>query len=219
MSSSEPIDSTDPRACADRSGSPASGGAPSSEPEGAHPAPLGELPPEEELLARIDELDAELRSLRRLTLLAPEPPPTDPFEALQFAADGRWFLIPIDSVREVVEMVRPQPMVDAPPFVLGTIRFGPLSVPLIDLGARLSERPAALRPDDVLLLLDSPRWIALAVSEVRQVVHVQPDHLAPPPAGLRSAPFIVATYAPREGGTLPVLSADRVGRELCPDDA
>lgn len=165
---------------------------------------------------RIRALEAELSSLRRL--VGPTAAPSVRFAALHLRAGDRDLLVPVTHVAEVLQMVHVTSMVDSPPFVLGSFRFGPLTVPLVDLGARLTMQAPTQRPTDVIVLLDAPRWLGLAVTEAQDVVWIDPERLEPPPEGFPIAPFITATYAAEPSGSWPLLSIELLGRELGPQD-
>ncbi|MFV2072423.1 MAG: chemotaxis protein CheW [Thermoanaerobaculales bacterium] len=166
------------------------------------------------LIEKIRQTESELSRLWRQLEKAGKAAPIQPINALQVAAADLWYLIPVDAVREVIQMVWPQPLVGSPDWVLGTFQLGSRTVPIIDLGFRLGGTGTALSPDLALLIVDSPTWIGLMVSAVGNVVSFDARSLSPPHPGVPQAPFLLGTRSGEDGEVMHLLSVATLASEL-----
>lgn len=166
----------------------------------------------ERLQRELAELSREIRAQR--PVLAQEP-----FDALAVRIAGEPYVLPVAPIREVVPVVWPTPLADAPGWVMGTCRFGPEVVPMIDVAARLLGRATTLRADLSLVVVDRPRWLGLVVDSASDVVRVDPARIAPPTPGISQAAFVLGTLVAERGESAGVLSLELLGREVIADDA
>lgn len=163
-------------------------------------------------------LEREILALRRSLTPDREPLPRQPFDALVVVVGGGAYAIPVDSVREVLQMLWCDPVPDAPPWVLGTFRLGSAVVPAVHLRARLEGQPARLTSSMALVVVEVPRAVGFAVQEVRGLVRVDPAAVAPPDEGIPQAPFLLGTVPTAEGASLRLLSSRRLARESALED-
>ncbi|MCC6876464.1 MAG: chemotaxis protein CheW [Sandaracinaceae bacterium] len=168
----------------------------------------------EGLHGRIAELERQLVELRRELTPEVEPFPREPAAYLELSAGQGRYLVEVASLREVLPVVWPTPLPDAPRWVRGTIRYGERVVPLIDIERRLHDLDRALALDDLMTVVESPKWLALRVDGVGGVLWLAPQDLSPLPPGIPQAPFLVAMHASSGGATAYVLSLRRLGRDV-----
>jgi len=166
-----------------------------------------------EILDQIRRLEREVLELRRRVAPAREAPPLHPFAALQISVEDAQFLLPVTHVREVVRMPWLAPIPGAPPWLLGNLRYGERSLPVVDLGRRLLSRAAPVRADDALVVVDRPSWCAIAVTEVGDVAWIHPARLPALPPGTPLSPAIIASFPTAEGGLAHLLSTTRLAEE------
>jgi len=162
----------------------------------------------------IRRLERELLALRRRLEDEPEGLPDGVSRGLRVRAGESWYALPIDSVREVLQMLWPEPVAEAPPWVLGTFRFGDDVVPLIDVAQRLEGRRSALSPSMSVVLVEAPALVGLAFHEVAGLIELDPAEVVPPRPGISQAPFLLGslTTGDEEHG-IRLLSALRLSRE------
>jgi chemotaxis signal transduction protein len=134
--------------------------------------------------------------------------------AVELIAGGSRYLVAIEAVREVIQMLLPQPLADAPPWVLGTFQYGQQTVPLIDLKRRMGGGATEVDPDLVVVVLDSPTWLGLVVDAVGEVMSLDVRTLSAPHAGIPQAPFLIGTLPGDGGEAIHLLSVTGLTREL-----
>jgi chemotaxis signal transduction protein len=166
------------------------------------------------MLERIRELETELADQWKRLGDVPGEETEIGIHALEITVANRPYLIPADSVREVVRMVRPQHLAESPDWVLGVVAYGSKTIPVVDLGLRLENRPTDVQPDLFLVITDNPRWLGLVTDGVGSVVEVEVSSLATPGPELRCAPYILGVKRGDEGEGISLLSVGRLGREL-----
>jgi len=169
-------------------------------------------------LERLERLEAEVLALRRDLLPPRAEVPRAPLACLEVRVGEGWYLLPVDTVREVLPLVWPRPLPESPPWVLGTFRIEEKAVPLVDLPFRFTKELSPMDPELRIVLVDSPRLLGLLVDEVGEVSNVLPEQLEPPPSGLSQAPFLSASHAPEGGATRYLVALDRLGVRLPEDD-
>jgi len=169
---------------------------------------------EAELRVRVRALEARVEELQRALHPANEGMPGTRFRALTLTVDGVRFALPVDCIREVVPLVWPTRLPEAPPFVLGTFRYERRVVPMVDLRLRLFGTPTAMTLDGVLVILERPRWLGLVTSVPDEVVEIEPDQIAPIAPGVRHAPFLVGSIPSIGPGGTHLVAISTLGREL-----
>jgi chemotaxis signal transduction protein len=167
-----------------------------------------------DVLERIRQLETELAASWRI--VAGRDPERRPARllAVEVVAGQTRCLLPVGGIREVVAMVWPQPLPDAPHWVLGTTMYGIQAVPLVDLGSRLNGVPTPISARLTVIILDQPRWLGLVVEEVGRVLELDTGQLSSPGPEIPYASFLVGTVPDHEGRSTHLLSASRLGREL-----
>ncbi|MBX3246901.1 MAG: chemotaxis protein CheW [Myxococcales bacterium] len=168
--------------------------------------------------ARLRELERRIVELRRELSCERESFPKEPAHYLEvYVGEGR-YLLPVAPVVEVLPMVWPAPLPEAPAWVRGTMRYGERVVPMIDLERRLYGVARLPTPEQVVVLVAEPTWVGLVARGVVRVQRLAPldfDALAP---GVPQAPFLVATRSTEDLETAHLLSISRISRELLVDD-
>jgi chemotaxis signal transduction protein len=168
------------------------------------------------VLERIRQLEGELvehwQSLSSTT--ADKIPAGRSLRVLEITVAGRPCLLPIEPVREVVAMAWPEPLPEAPAWVLGTVPYGTQPVPLIDLGLRLTQQATAIRPELLVVITDTPRWLGLVVTQVGQVQKLDTATLSSAGPEIPHASFVLGVARHEAGDLVHLLSVGRLGREL-----
>jgi chemotaxis signal transduction protein len=165
------------------------------------------------LLERIRDLEVELATCRLELERISGPGDEGRIPCLEVTLPRGRFLVPVQHIREVVSMAGPTPLAGSPPWVMGTIPYGARTVPVIDLGLRLGGAETPLSPDLLLVILDSPMWLALAVGDVGRVLEIAAGDLHSPPPEVPAARFLVAVYRAGDGDVASVLSPARLAGE------
>lgn len=99
---------------------------------------------------------------------------------VEFLLDEQRYALPLAAVERIVRAVHVTKMPESPAVVFGIINVGGVVVPVIDLRRRFGLRDRPMRPDDRLILADTPRWkIALWVDSVSGVFERPKSDLIP----------------------------------------
>lgn len=167
----------------------------------------------EDLRERLRRVERQLFDLRRVLSRDRETLPADPLQALEIPIEEQRYLLPIDAIREVVPVVWPSELPDAPPWVRGSFRYGPLLLPMIDLRHRLLGRATPLTPELTLIILQRPKWVGLLAPLPSDVLLVDPDELVPPDPEIPQSPWILGSMPSHEKSGAHLLSVERLGRE------
>lgn len=162
------------------------------------------------LLERIRDLEVELATCRLELGRLAGPGEEERIPSLEVSPGGTRFLVPVEHIREVVPMARPVPLAGSPAWVMGTIPYGTRTVPVIDLRRRLGGPETPVSPDLLLVVLDSPAWLALAVGDVGRVLEIPADDFHAPAPEVPSARFLVAIHRTGDGDVLSLLSPARL---------
>jgi chemotaxis-related protein WspB len=134
--------------------------------------------------------------------------------ALEVSVAGKTYLIPASQIREVVAMVWPQPLTDAPDWVLGIFSYGSVTVPLIDLNLRLDGQPCELAQELFVVVVDQPCWLGLVVSAVGRVLEIEAGSLTSPGPEIPRAAFLIGALQAGDGEVAHLLSVAGLGREI-----
>ncbi len=167
-----------------------------------------------ELLARLDDLEAEVARLRTAVATARDDDaprlPTSSFHALRLGLGDDTYGVPIDWVREIVRYVELTRIADVPEFVAGTINFRGEILPVIDGRARFGLPSRPPRRGTAIVLLRVGRIEAgLVVDGVRDVAHVASGTLQTPGGPLSTAHGVAALTAV-EGEIVQLLDISRL---------
>ncbi len=174
----------------------------------------------DQMRERVRQLEVQLLTLRRQLDAETEPLPDEPLSALEARIGDSWCLFPVASIDEVLQVVWPDPLPDAPGWVLGCIDVAGQVVPLIDLRQRLQqEGQYQLHPDQAMVFTNDATPCSFLVDELGEVIRVEPDRLSPPPKGIPQAPFVRATMAEKEGAMKLLLSLRRLSRDFVLDES
>jgi purine-binding chemotaxis protein CheW len=92
-----------------------------------------------------------------------------------FQVDGVTYALPLEQVREVVRMVAVTPLPAAPAWVVGAVNLRGTLVPMIDVRALMSGRPADIDPSQMFVVAHaSGQMLALVADEVEDIVQISP---------------------------------------------
>ena len=96
-------------------------------------------------------------------------------EVLHFRASGMQLCLPLDYVAKVLPLISLQPVAGAPPYLRGLMNLHGVSVPVMDLAARLGRKTAQSYTLDTPILLCSSgaRRAGLIISEVQDVRSIE----------------------------------------------
>jgi purine-binding chemotaxis protein CheW len=167
-----------------------------------------------QLERRLEILTREILSLKRLLRADPEPLPAADYDALTVVVATELYAIAIPAIREVVELVWPDPLPDTPPWVLGSIHYADEQVPIVDLRRRLLGEATPWTLTTKLVLIDFGALRGLVVDSLEDLVRVAVDRVTRPPADIPQSPFLLGSLRPEAGRTVHLLSLERTCREL-----
>ncbi len=172
------------------------------------------------VLERLRVLERELLALRRSLGASGQSLPAEPFDALTLQAGGVPCAIPVARVIEVAPVPWCQPVPDAPGWLLGTFRYGQLSLPAIDLPHRLGAPRTAVRAAHLLAIVGNGTRAeaGLLFETVGDIVHIVPESVAPVADNVPQAPFLLGTI-PEQHATRLLLSVDRLCRDAIFDES
>lgn len=118
--------------------------------------------------------------------------------------------VPLPHVAEISRPLLTAPVPDAPPYVLGITTLRGVAMPVIDAGLLLQGK--ATKPTRFVRLIGDGRQVALAVSGVEGVEHLQvPD--SPVPPLLEPELRFAETLGSRDERLFAMLSAIRLLRD------
>ena len=100
--------------------------------------------------------------------------------------DHEVFAVPVELVREILDMRTPFHIPEAPAHLAGLIDVRGQAVPVIDLRLKLGLAPQAVTADTRILVLDVPMddrvlSLGLIADRVFEVTALDPGSIAPPP--------------------------------------
>jgi chemotaxis signal transduction protein len=176
-------------------------------------------PRHEDVQSALIRLEKQVLDLQRAVAPRRDPIPSSPFAVLEVPVDGQAYLIDLDAIREVVQAVWWSPLPESPQWVLGTFRYGPLLLPMIDLGMRLTGRPTRVSVDLTLIILRKPRWMGLLTEIPRDVLVIDPEAVEPPTPGISQAALLLGSLPEHAETGAHLLSVERLGREFILGDA
>lgn len=102
-------------------------------------------------------------------------------QVVVFVLDGQRYAFPLATVQQVLPMVAPAPLPEAPAIALGVINLHGLIVPVLDIRRRLGLPPREYGPADRLVVArSSRRLLAVPVDEALGVTEVMMDSIVPP---------------------------------------
>lgn len=102
-------------------------------------------------------------------------------QVVVFVLDGQRYAFPLATVQQVLPMVAPAPLPEAPAIALGVINLHGLVVPVLDIRRRLGLPPREYGPADRLVVARSSRLLlAVPVDEALGVTEVMMDSIVPP---------------------------------------
>lgn len=130
---------------------------------------------------------------------------------LVFRVEGRELALTVEEVVEVVRMVAPTPLPEAPPWVGGVINCRGQVVPLIDVRSRVgAPRREPDLSDAIIVVQTDEAVIGLVVDEVVEVLALRSGAVEPPGRVASTAPGVSGVA--REGDRL-ILVLDQ--EHLC----
>lgn len=136
--------------------------------------------------------------------------------------DQELFAVPVEMVREILEMRQSFHMPEAPPYLAGLIDVGGRAVPVIDLRVKLGLPGRTATADTRILVLDVPAGkrqlsFGLIVDRVLEVTALDADNTAPPPEiGTRWRSDYIRAIGRREGNFVVIFDLARLlARDAC----
>ena len=131
---------------------------------------------------------------------------------LRLTAAGASYALPIDHVREIMQVGRLTPLPRLPEVIRGVMNLRGAVVPVIDLGARLADEPVTVGRRSCIVVVELNGLVAGAmVDAVYAVVDVDPaDVSAAPPLGTRIAPEFLVGIVQVQGELVHLLDIERV---------
>lgn len=128
------------------------------------------------------------------------------------------YAVPIDAVREILEVGRLTPLPLTPEFVTGVMNLRGAVVPVIDLQARCFGQAAAIARRSSIVIVEVGRGeqdgalvVGVLVDGVSEVLEIAEDDIDPPPLlGTRIAREFLAGMAKVRDHLIPVLDLERV---------
>lgn len=169
----------------------------------------------EELRDHLRALEAQVLALRRQFEVEREPLPQEPFAALEIRVGDSWCLVPVSPIQEVLPIVWPEPLPEAPSWVLGCIDVGGEVIPLIDLRRRLEKvGHTELDLDQAMVVTRSEPRCAFVVAELGDVIEVDPRSITPPPRGIPQTPFLRGALSNQGDSMKFLISVSRLSREF-----
>jgi purine-binding chemotaxis protein CheW len=159
---------------------------------------------------------------------------TDQYASEQFVTlglDAELFAVPVELVREILDMRQPFRIPEAPPHLAGLIDVRGQAVPLLDLRLKLGLPPRAATADTRILVLEVPSQdrrlpLGLIADRVIEVTALDAGGTEPPPEigtrwrcdyiqaiGRRAGQFVVIFDLARLLGSDAVALLDEAGAE------
>ncbi len=137
-------------------------------------------------------------------------------QALTFALKGETFGVPIESIKEIIELGELTTVPMMPGFVRGVMNLRGVVVPVLDLAARF--RQAATEPTRRTCIVifeicadDERHTLGVMVDAVHEVQDVDAAAIDPPPSfGTRVAPEFIRGMARIDTRIVILLDLDRV---------
>lgn len=137
---------------------------------------------------------------------------------LCLAVAGETYAVPIDAVREILEMGRLTPLPLTPDFITGVMNLRGAVVPVIDLQARFFHRTASIGRRSAIVIVEvgpreqgGPLIVGALVDGVSEVLEIASEDIdAPPALGTRIPRDFLAGVAKVREHLIPVLDLERL---------
>ncbi len=135
---------------------------------------------------------------------------------LRLAVQRDSYAVPIDAVREILEITRLTPVPQTPDFVRGVMNLRGAVVPVIDLAARCDAGPTAAGRRNAIVIVvvgdaDEGHTVGMLVDAVYEVFDLAAEALEPTPAlGTTIRGDYLRGMARLRGQFLPVLDLERL---------
>jgi purine-binding chemotaxis protein CheW len=155
-------------------------------------------PSHQQALILLGELRARLAGVERLVAPQPVLLPTVEGELSALVVDvGEMAAaLPIASVAGVVPYAWLTPIPEAPAWVAGVLDLGGRMVGVLDVGVRVRGGTHCPRPEDFVVIgRVQERQVGLCVNAVRHVATFPAGAVAPPPADVPFAPYLLGTIS------------------------
>ncbi len=122
------------------------------------------------------------------------------------------YAIDIMRVREIRGWTGSTPLPHAPPYVLGIFNLRGATLPIVDLGARLSGRTTTVERSSVIVVVEmGRRMIGLLVDAVCDIIAPKHQEVQPPPdVGEEAVYHFVDGVLPVEDNIVKLLCLDNI---------
>ncbi len=141
-----------------------------------------------------------------------------PRQWLRLAVSDGVYALPIDQVREILQVNRLTVLPRLPAAIRGVMNLRGAVVPVIDLGVRLGTRAVTVSRRSCIIVVEqaaqmdhAPLVAGVMVDAVFEVVDVDPADVSVPPAlGMRVSPEMLSGVMQLQGRRLHLLDVPRV---------
>jgi chemotaxis signal transduction protein len=135
-------------------------------------------------------------------------------DIMEITVSGTKYAINVGPVREVIPVLRCEPVQESPAWLLGTFQYGKEIVPVVDTGYRLNGETTTLRPSLKIVLVDALHLTGLVVSDVGDIYSFERDQIAAAPCGIPQADYVIGALPGSGDGPVFLLSIDALSREV-----
>ena len=168
----------------------------------------------EEIRKKIHTIERELFELRceldgRVLELS-----SGRIEALEISVGGALYAISLEPVREVVPILRCDPVQEAPDWILGTFQYGEEIVPVVDTNFRLNGERTVLRPTLKIVLVEALHLTGLVVVDIGDTFTFNREQVVPTPTGIPQADYLIGALPKTGGVSIFLLSVESLSREV-----
>jgi chemotaxis signal transduction protein len=138
--------------------------------------------------------------------------PAGTMEALEILVADTWYAINLAPVREVIPILRCDPLQESPDWIIGTFQYEDDTVPVVDTNFRLNGERTVLRPTLKIVLVDALRLTGLVVSDVGDIITFNRERVVPVSSGIPHADHLIGALPKTDGTSVHLLSVESLSR-------
>jgi purine-binding chemotaxis protein CheW len=105
----------------------------------------------------------------------------DEVQLVAFRLGGHEFAFNVFEVERVLRYEHPNPLPQAPPYLLGTVRYGDEVIPVVDLRKRLETVASVEENTRIAIVKLEQGKLGVVVDAVLEVLKTTVDRISPPP--------------------------------------